>query len=48
MLHDLLGAALICTGALTIIARILARSNEQRRRPVRQPVFRASEHRRRR
>ena len=42
MLHDLFGIALIAMGALTIYARVLARTAEFRRRPLHEPAPRPS------
>jgi uncharacterized membrane protein HdeD (DUF308 family) len=38
MLHDLFGIALICMGALTMVARVMARSTEFHRRPSQQSL----------
>jgi hypothetical protein len=35
MLHDFLGLALISMGALTMVARVMARAAELQRRPAR-------------
>lgn len=46
MLRELLGAALICAGTLTMVARVLARSAELRR-PMMNPLPRPPRRRKR-
>jgi hypothetical protein len=38
MLHSLLGIALIGVGSISMVARVMARSTEFRRRPVPRPA----------